>query len=66
MTDLQADLARTMQMSSQYEQQLVQVESQLNVVRSLREYVNDPANVDKPIPVNIGIETDAECDHQRV
>jgi capsular exopolysaccharide synthesis family protein len=56
LTDLQADLARTMQMSSQYEQQLVQVESQLNVVRSLREYVNDPANVDKPIPVNIGIE----------
>jgi tyrosine-protein kinase Etk/Wzc len=56
LTDLQADLARTMQMSSQYEQQLVEVESQLNIVRSLREYVNDPANVDKSIPVNIGIE----------
>ena len=56
LTDLQADLARTMQMSSQYEQQLVEVESQLNIVRSLREYVNDPANADKSIPVNIGIE----------
>jgi tyrosine-protein kinase Etk/Wzc len=56
LTDLQADLARTMQMSSQYEQQLVEVESQLNIVRSLREYVNDPENADKPIPVNIGIE----------
>jgi len=56
LTDLQADLARTMQMSSQYEQQLVEVESQLSIVKSLREYVNDPANADKSIPVNIGIE----------
>jgi capsular exopolysaccharide synthesis family protein len=56
LTDLQADLARTMQMSSQYEQQLVQVESQLSIVKSLREYVNDPANADKTIPVNIGID----------
>jgi hypothetical protein len=56
LTDLQADLARTMQMSSQYEQQLVEVESQLSIVKSLRDYVNDPANADKSIPVNIGIE----------
>jgi len=56
LTDLQADLARTMQMSSQYEQQLVQVESQLSIVKSLRDYVNNPENVDKTIPVNIGIE----------
>jgi tyrosine-protein kinase Etk/Wzc len=56
LTDLQADLARTMQMSSQYEQQLVEVESQLSIVKSLRDYVNNPANVDQPIPVNIGIE----------
>jgi uncharacterized protein involved in exopolysaccharide biosynthesis len=56
LTDLQADLARTMQMSSQYEQQLVEVESQLSIVKSLREYVNDPANADKTIPVNIGID----------
>jgi tyrosine-protein kinase Etk/Wzc len=56
LTDLQADLARTMQMSSQYEQQLVEVESQLSIVKSLRDYVNNPANADQPIPVNIGIE----------
>jgi tyrosine-protein kinase Etk/Wzc len=56
LTDLQADLARTMQMSSQYEQQLVEVESQLSIVKSLRDYVNNPENVDKTIPVNIGIE----------
>lgn len=56
LTDLQADLTRTMQMSSQYEQQLVQVESQLSIVKSLKEYVNSPANADKTIPLNIGIE----------
>ena len=56
LTDLQADLARTMQMSSQYEQQLVEVESQLSIVKSLRDYVNNPANAEQPIPVNIGIE----------
>jgi tyrosine-protein kinase Etk/Wzc len=56
LTDLQADLARTMQMSSQYEQQLVEVESQLSIVKSLRDYVNDPANAEQSIPVNIGIE----------
>lgn len=55
LTDLQADLARTMQMSSQYEQQLVEVESQLNIVNSLREYVNNPDNTEKTIPLNIGI-----------
>ncbi|MCW1735301.1 GumC family protein [Anaerorudis cellulosivorans] len=56
LTDLQADLARTMQMSSRYEQQLVEVESQLSIVKLLRDYVNNPANADKTIPVNIGID----------
>lgn len=55
LTDLQSDLARTMQMSSAYEQQLVEVESQLNIVNSLREYVNNPVNAEKTIPLNIGI-----------
>ena len=34
LSDLQIDLQRNMQMGSQYEQQLVQVETQLNVVNS--------------------------------
>jgi len=56
LTDIQTDLQRDMQMGSNYEQQLVQVETQLNVVNSLNSYVNNPANQDKTIPANVGIE----------
>ncbi|MEN6589587.1 MAG: Wzz/FepE/Etk N-terminal domain-containing protein, partial [Proteiniphilum sp.] len=56
LTDLQTDLQRDMQVGSQYEQQLVQVETQLNVVNSLNEYLNNPANADRTIPTNVGIE----------
>ena len=55
LTNIQADLQRDMQMGNQYEQQLVEVETQINVVSSLRNYVNDASNDDKPIPSNIGI-----------
>lgn len=55
LTDLQVDLQKNIQMGSQYEQRLVEVETQLNVVNSLNEYVNDEANANRPIPSNIGI-----------
>ena len=56
LTDIQTDLQRDMQMGSTYEQQLVQVETQLSVVNSLNSYVNNPANQEKTIPANVGIE----------
>lgn len=56
LSDLQVDLQRNMQMGSEYEKQLVNVETQLNVVNSLNEYVNDPRNQNKTIPSNIGLE----------
>lgn len=56
MTDLEADLMQSLQQSSQYERQLVQAETQLNVVNSLNEYVKNPANQGKPVPSNIGIQ----------
>ncbi|MEL7601425.1 MAG: Wzz/FepE/Etk N-terminal domain-containing protein, partial [Proteiniphilum sp.] len=56
LSDIQTNLQRDIQMGSQYEQQLVQVETQLNVVNSLNEYVNNPNNVDKTIPANVGID----------
>src|SRR5690554_1767094 len=56
LTDIQTDLQRDMQMGGVYEQQLVQVETQLNVVNSLNSYVNNPENRDKTIPANVGIE----------
>ena len=54
MTDLEADLAQSLQQSSQYEQQLVRAESQLTIVNSLSDWVANPANQDKPVPSNIG------------
>ena len=55
MTDLDVDLMQRMQQSSRYEQLLVQAETQLNVVQGLNDYVNNPANNDKPVPTNIGV-----------
>lgn len=56
LTDLEVDLQRNMQMGSNYEQQLVKVETQLNVVNSLDDYINDPENARKTIPTNVGVE----------
>ena len=56
LTDLQTDLQRDMQMGSQYEQRLVEVETQLNVVSSLNSYLDNPANSSKTIPSNIGVQ----------
>lgn len=56
LTDMQVDLQRNIQMGSQYERDLVNVETQLNVVNSLSSYVNDTENVNRPIPSNIGID----------
>lgn len=56
MTDLEADLMQSLQQSSQYERQLVQAETQLNVVNSLHNYVKNPQNQNRPVPSNIGIQ----------
>jgi capsular exopolysaccharide synthesis family protein len=56
LTDLQTDLQRDMQMGSQYEQRLVEVETQLNVVNSLSSYLSNPSNASKTIPSNIGVQ----------
>lgn len=56
MTDLEADLAQSLQQSSQYERMLVNAESQLNIVNSLNEWVNNPANQGQPVPSNIGVQ----------
>ncbi len=56
LTDMQTDLQRDMQMGSIYEQQLVDTETQLNVVNSLNDYVNNPENDNKTIPTNVGIQ----------
>ena len=55
MTDLEADLARSLQQSSQYEHKLVEAETQLSIVNSLNDYVSNPANQGRPVPSNIGV-----------
>ncbi|HZJ79680.1 MAG TPA: polysaccharide biosynthesis tyrosine autokinase, partial [Dysgonamonadaceae bacterium] len=56
MTNLKADLMQSLQQSSQYEQQLVKAESQLNIVNSLNEWVHNPDNKGKAVPSNVGLE----------
>lgn len=56
MTDLEADLQKNLQQSSQYERLLVNAESQLNIVNSLNDWVKNPANQGQPVPSNIGIQ----------
>ena len=55
LTDIETDMRRDMQVGDRYEQQLVEVETQINIVNSLRDYLNNPANRDKTIPGNIGV-----------
>lgn len=56
LTDLKSDLQHDMEMGSKYEQELVEVETQLNVVNLLDSYLNDPSNLGRTIPSNIGVQ----------
>lgn len=56
LTDVKVDLKRAIESDAFYEQQLVGVETQLNIVNSLNEYINKPENRDQTLPSNIGVE----------
>lgn len=56
LTDLQSDVQLSQQRSSQYEQRLVDVSTQLNMVDYLDRYVADPGNRNKLIPSNVGVD----------
>lgn len=55
LTDIRSDLHRDIRVGDKYEEQLVQVETQLNIVKTLSNYLEDPNNNNKTIPGNIGI-----------
>ena len=55
LTDLQSDVQLSQQRGSQYEQKLVEVSTQLNLVEYLGNYVNDSKNRSKLVPSNVGI-----------
>ena len=57
-TQLQADAAQTLQMSSQYESKLAEANAQIHLLDYLREYIDKPSNQYKTIPSNVGM-TDA-------
>ncbi len=59
LTDIETDLKRVMESSAVYEKQLVEVETQLNIVNSLNEYINKPENREHTLPSNIGVEDPA-------
>lgn len=44
-----------LQESSRYEQQRTENATQINLVQYLRNYIDDPANMDEVIPANVGL-----------
>lgn len=56
LTDIEADVKHNMESGAFYEQKLVEVETQLNIINSLNEYINDASNANNTLPSNIGVE----------
>lgn len=56
LTDIETDIKRAMESDAFYETQLVKVETQLNIINSLNEYINKPENIENTLPSNIGVE----------
>ena len=54
-TDLKADAAQSLTQSTQYETKLTEVNSQIQLMDYLREFVDNPANQYKIIPSNVGM-----------
>ncbi len=58
-TQLEADAAQSLQLSAQYASRLADINTQLQLIDYLRQYVNDPDNRYKVIPANIGMDDKA-------
>lgn len=54
-TDLQADAQLFLKEKSEYQKKRVEVETQINLVNYLEEYIKNNRNKDKLIPANVGI-----------
>ena len=55
LTNLTSDAQMALQESSRYEQQRTENATQINLVQYLRNYIDDPANMDEVIPANVGL-----------
>lgn len=58
-TKLEADAAQSLQLSAEYATRLADVNTQLQLLDYLKQYVDDPANRYKLIPANIGMNDQA-------
>ena len=54
-THLEADAAQSLQLSAQYETRLTDIDTQLQLLEYLQEYIGNPDNRYKLIPTNIGM-----------
>lgn len=54
LTDLTSDAQLALQESSRYEQQRMANATQINLVRYLNEYINNPDNANEVLPANVG------------
>lgn len=55
LTDLESDAKLALEENSKYNQQRVENETQISLVRFLRDYINNPANKNEVIPANVGL-----------
>lgn len=58
-TQLNADAAQSLQMSTEYANKLAEANSQIQLLEYLREYVDNPENQYKIIPSNVGMSDNA-------
>lgn len=56
LTNLSADAQLLLQESAKYEQLRVENETQIRLVEFLRDYIQNPANVNEVIPANVGLQ----------
>lgn len=56
LTDLMSDAQLALRENSKYEQQRTENATQISLVTYLRDYINNPKNIDEVIPANVGLQ----------
>ena len=56
LTDISSNAQIALEESAKYNQQRVQNETQISIVKFLRDYINNPKNANEVIPSNVGVE----------
>lgn len=56
LTDLMGDAQLALRENSKYEQQRTENATQISLVTYLRDYINNPKNIDEVIPANVGLQ----------